>query len=300
MSPRSVVVTVISAILAITVVGCGRASTAADAAVGSVYRVEIEPCLGLSTQRATAFAVIPPESADPGDTDDDEEEAVASGSTPVGSGSVVLVTAAHSLDQASGAVVRDEQDGMRPAAVLFLDPARDIAVLEIESDIVDGADDRGFTLTEPAPDIPIRVVTFADIEGPADKTGTVARLVNATLDGEGRRKAIELVAIDIDPGDSGAPVVNGNGDAVAMVFAAARADDRAWAVAASELRDAVAVALDPTTAPSGLSCTRDRSGPVDAVRNPSSRSTPGASLVMPPLYQTQFDMQGSRSILHRV
>jgi S1-C subfamily serine protease len=208
--------------------------------VGSVYRVEIEPCLGLRTQRATAFAV---RSSGP-------DEPASNGSD-----SIVLVTAAHSLEQASGAMIRDRRDRLRRASVLVLDPAKDIAVLAIDDDF----GDEGFALTEPSPDTPVDVVTFADIEGPEIKTGTIARRVNATLDGEGRRKAVELADIDIDAGDSGAPVVNEDGDAVAMVFAAARAEERAWAISALELRDAVAVALDPTTDPSGLSCARNGS-----------------------------------------
>jgi S1-C subfamily serine protease len=158
-------------------------------------------------------------------------------------------------------MIRDRRDGLRRASVLILDPTKDIAVLTIDGDF--GADDVGFALSEPSPDTPVEVVTFADIEGPEIKTGTIARLVNATLDGEGRRKAIELAAIDIDPGDSGAPVVNEDGDAVAMVFAAARAEERAWAISAVELRDAVAHAFDPTTEPSGLSCARNRSADAD-------------------------------------
>ena len=59
MLPRSVVMTSISAALAVTVLGCGRLPPPpSDPVAGSVYRVEIEPCLGLSTQRATAFAVV--------------------------------------------------------------------------------------------------------------------------------------------------------------------------------------------------------------------------------------------------
>ncbi len=260
MSPRSLITTAISAGLAISVAGCGWLPPPPEPLVGSVYRVEIEPCLGLSTQRATAFAVRSSASNDPGRPDD--EAAVTSTAASNGSDSIVLVTAAHSLERASGAMIRDRRDGLRRASVLVLDPAKDIAVLEIDDDL--GADDQGFALTEPLPDTPVEVVTFADIEGPENKTGTIARLVNATLDGEGRRKAIELAAIDIDPGDSGAPVVNEDGDAVAMVFAAARADERAWAVSALELRDAVAVALDPTTEPSRLSCARNGSADADA------------------------------------
>lgn len=222
------------AVLSPAVMACGPTTSPPASNPGSVYRVEIEPCLGLSTQRATAFAVDA--SADPS--------------------SLVLFTAAHSFERASGAVIRDTDGGVRPASVVVLDLAKDIAVLRIDGN---GSDEAVFALEQPVADSSVEVLTFSDIEGPEIKTGTVNRLVDASLDGEGRRRAVELASIDIHPGDSGAPVVNHQGEVVAMVFAAARSGDRAWANSSVELEDALALALDPSTEPDGLSCSRDPS-----------------------------------------
>lgn len=259
--------TAVGAALAVTVTGCASSPTSSEQSAGSVYRVEIEQCLGLRTLRATAFAVASPASGDPVSTSNPDRTTVARQWEAQGPGSVVLVTAAHSFERASDVAVRDERDQLRQASLAFLDQAKDIAVLQIDPT---GPEDRAFSLTEPAPASSIEVVTFADIEGPAVKSGTVTRLVDATLDGEGRRRAVELAAIDIEPGDSGAPVVDQEGSAVAMVFAAARADDRAWATAAMEINDAVAIALDPATVPHRLSCAVNRSEVSDPNR-PATR-----------------------------
>lgn len=177
---------------------------------GEVFRVEIEACAGVSHQRATALAVGPD----------------------------LVATAAHTLESARGAVLRSGDGSEFTTEIVYLDLDRDIALLAVDSTLTDVFE---FAAAADGQEVTIR--THADPDGPEDKEATVLRSVNATLDGEGRRRAVELAA-SIDQGDSGAPVVNSDGRAVGMVFATSRRDDRGWAVAATELEAALTALVD--------------------------------------------------------
>ena len=186
---------------ALLVIGC----SGTDRAGGDVYRVEIEACAGVSHQRATAMAV----------------------------GADLVATAAHTFEAARGAVLRTVDGDEVAAEIVYLDLERDVALLSI-----DGTSEQVFDLADAEVDTAVTIPTYADPEGVVVKEATVLRSVSATLDGEGERRAVELAAT-IDQGDSGAPVVNGDGRAVGMVFASSRQDDRGWAIAATELEAAM-------------------------------------------------------------
>jgi len=198
-------------------VACSDSGTAV---AGDVFRVEIEACAGVSHQRATAMAVGPD----------------------------LVATAAHTFETARSALVR-AVDGTEVAAeIVYLDLDRDVALLSVHA-----ASLGIFDLTAADDGAEVSIPTYADADGIEVKQATVLRSVSATLDGEGRRQAVELSA-SIDPGDSGAPVVDGEGRAVGMVFASSRRDDRGWAVAAAELEAAIAAVADEGHEPPPSRC----------------------------------------------
>jgi S1-C subfamily serine protease len=203
-TPRTTILAAIA--LASVAAGCRSTDPTHDvAAAGDVYRVEIEACAGPDIQRATAMALT---------TD-------------------LVATAAHSFDGARGVILRDEEGAELEADVVYADFDKDIALLTVGS-----ANDRIHTLGQPVVDSDVSLRTYADLDGVETKSGSILRLVDATLDGEGQRSALELAA-DIQRGDSGAPVINQSGEAVGMVFAASRVGERGWAVAAEELVEAL-------------------------------------------------------------
>jgi len=204
----------LAAVVAWSLAGCsGSSAVSGDQdPLGDVYRVEIEACAGINKQRATAMTV-------------------ADG---------LVATAAHSLETARGAVLRNAAGAEVAAEVVYLDPDRDIALLAIEP-----SGNNVFVLAQADEGAAVTIRTYASPDGIEIKDGTVLRLVSATLDGVGRRQALEL-AVVIDLGDSGAPVIDGDGNAVGMVFASSRNGDRGWAVAAGELETALADYGDPS------------------------------------------------------
>lgn len=192
--------------------GCSDATAVPG---GAVFRVEIEACAGISRQRATAMAVSPD----------------------------LVATAAHTVESARRAVLRTVDGTEITTEIAYLDPDRDIALLAVDTTLT-----QIFEFAEAADGDEVTIPTYADPDGLEIKDAQVLRSVNATLDGEGRRRAVELAA-SIDQGDSGAPVVDGDGRAVGMVFASSRRDDRGWAVAATELETAMAALADDTYEP---------------------------------------------------
>ncbi len=177
-------------------------------APGTLIRVEIEPCVGLGRQRATAMAVGPQ----------------------------LAITAAHSVEGAKAVTLRYTDSAGRETTVGALleaaDPGKDIALIRPAAPLELAWEP--FSLGEPLVGDPVTVETYADADGPVTKPAEVLRLVNTTLDGEGRRAAVELMA-DIDPGDSGAPVLAPNGRTIGMIFASSRTSERGWAVRSNEL-----------------------------------------------------------------
>jgi S1-C subfamily serine protease len=118
----------------------------------------------------------------------------------VGDGTVVTV--AHVL----GHDVR--VDG-RPARVLRRDDRLDLAVLA------------------------------ADVSGPEVRLGgddpSVVRRANASVDGSRWKRPVLELRSEVEPGDSGAPVLTSSGRLVGVVFAKSRSrPGRAWAVDASD------------------------------------------------------------------
>lgn len=218
-------VLLLALLAASTLAGCGGATNRAEPPVApatpdppaAVLQVKIEPCEPGSERRATAVAI----------------------------GEAIAATAAHPLDTARSFDVVD--DGGLPVAaeLVWLDPARDLALLQLvdppEATLPLGDADDGAE---------VEVVTAADPGGFTSKPASILRHVPVTLDGDGERAAIELEA-EIEPGDSGSPVLNTDGEVVGIVFAAARGQQRGWAIAAEELSAALARRADQ---PLSLTC----------------------------------------------
>lgn len=174
-----------------------------------VLRVEAIPCVGQVNQLATAFVAEP-------DT---------------------LLTVAHTFEDIDRVELRSADGSTVEASVSYIDMAKDIAVLSVEPGRLE-ANAAASAFDAPLSKEPVTVISFASADGPETKDGQITRLVTATLDGTGKREAMKLDA-DIDPGDSGAPVIDESGQTVGMIFATERGSDRGWAIAASELADAL-------------------------------------------------------------
>ena len=174
---------------------------------GDVYQVTPVACIGEIHVRATAMAV----------TED------------------LVATAAHSFEAAVDANLLDRDGNEVEAEIVYADFDKDIALLRISPN-----NNAIFNGAEPVADQEVRIVSyFDDEEGPQIKTGGVLRVVRVTLDGEGSRRALELEA-EIERGDSGGPVLDRDGNVVAMVFASSRGKTRGWAVTYDELQSALA------------------------------------------------------------
>lgn len=185
-----------------------------DAASSAAVSVLAERC-GVGSEAASGFIVADLERSD----------------------RLVLTTAHHLLRAESVSVVID--DGrIEPAEVLVLDPDRDVAVIRYRPGQPDDA--TGLTPASADPDGPTAAhILGPGPDGPTSEEATVLRTTAITVDGKGRRRAIELTA-DIERGQSGSAVIADQGPdtglVLGMVFAASRDEnDRGWAVAASEL-----------------------------------------------------------------
>lgn len=156
----------------------------------------------------------------------------------------LALTVAHSFDEVDGVTLLAPDGSELPAQLVYIDVERDIALLAYEApvgsidtlDIRDDSDD---------PAEQARIVVERDDRIVVD-TVRLVRRTEVTLDGAGRRNGIEIEGI-IDPGDSGAPVVDDQGRIIGIVFASTRASDTGWAVAGSELVDIASLAGAPIT-----------------------------------------------------
>lgn len=156
-----------------------------------------------------------------------------------------VVTVAHVFDDAAAITLRDSSGSPVAASVVHLDEQRDIALIELDVPTDDwlrlgavGADQEATVL----------------VRNPDDSTSTIPaavnRLVDVSIDGVGLRSGLEVDAA-LDPGRSGAPLVDADGAMVGMAFATDRESPRAWAVAANEIEAALA---QPKDGPISFSC----------------------------------------------
>lgn len=149
----------------------------------------------------------------------------------------VVATVAHVFSSAESFELEASAGRRQEAELIWLDRERDLALARLQEPVEHWLD-----LGTIGDGDDVRIVTIVEGE-PMVETGRTIRHVTATLDGAGERAAIELDAA-IDRGESGSPVVGPDGALVAMVFAAARGEDRGWAVDAIEIDTALAAADD--------------------------------------------------------
>lgn len=160
--------------------------------------------------------------------------------TAVAIGDGLALTVAHSFDDAVSVVLRADDGSERMAQLVYIDRERDIALLSFTGDTAAKLEIRS---DDDAPADEGRIVVRRDgatIEEPVQ----LLRRTAVTLDGDGRRDGIELGGA-INPGDSGAPLIDDDGRIIGLVFASSRATDTGWAIAGSELLDVASLAGDP-------------------------------------------------------
>jgi S1-C subfamily serine protease len=131
--------------------------------------------------------------------------------TAFSAGAGRAVTVAHVL-QAGRAVTA----GGRPARVVHVDRRLDIAVLAVRG----GAPLARAGAARAGERVTVRVLRTG---GARSLDATVRRAITARVSGT-VRPALELAAA-VEPGDSGAPVLDGDGRVVGVVFAQAAGDD---------------------------------------------------------------------------
>lgn len=190
-----------AAALVVLTAACGGSEGPAGGAQRSVARIEAEACSGLHTLEATAAAVTPD----------------------------LLVTVAHTFERIRSFDVLDNEGRPIEAELVWLDAERDLALLRTAA-----PQPEWLEFGTAAEGDVTRLISAAEPGGHQVKRAVVLEITSVTLDGVGRRDALQLQA-DVRSGDSGAPVINEGGEMVGLVFATTRSTDRGWAIAASEI-----------------------------------------------------------------
>lgn len=177
------------------------------------------------------------------------EPGVENRATAVVIGDGLALTVAHSFDDAASATLRGPDGQLLAGELVYLDRARDLALLSFDSPQPWGTLDVHTDAEDPT--LEARMVVVRDGATELLPVELLQR-TEVTFDGEGPRQAIEL-GTSIDQGDSGAPVIDENGRIIGLVFASNRTADTGWAIAGSELIDisSLAGATIPLTCPTG-------------------------------------------------
>lgn len=206
-------------------------------------------------------------------TDGDPELAAASASVArisgtayacgvglTGTGFVVapgrVVTNAHVVAGVDAPVVQLPDQALREGRVVYFDPTDDLAVIA-----VDGLDAAPLPLTATLPVGASAMVLGYPYGGPIIPTpaqvlsvGTVS-VPDITDSGSAARNIYSLAAA-VSPGDSGGPLLTGDGEVAGIVFARAETDEaRGYAMTMAELEPVVAAAPAQDAAVSTGDCT---------------------------------------------
>ena len=187
--------------------------------------------------------------------------AYACGQSQSGSAFVIapdrLLTNAHVVAGVSEPVVELPGVGGRAGRIVYFDAQKDIALIA-----VDGLDVTPLTLGETAPRGAVVAVQGFPFGGPFVSAGAeVADVGPLTVDSiEGSSQALleaYTLAADVNPGNSGGPVLTLDGAVIGMVFARAQSGaDIGYAVTMSELDPVIAGAPGRTDAVATGTCTQ--------------------------------------------
>lgn len=216
---RRVAVGLLGFCLALALAACVRSGDGPGGeAEQSVARIEAETCTGLHTLEATAVAVGPD----------------------------LLVSVAHTFERVRSFDIIGSEGQMLSSELIWLDLERDLALIRTDDPLP-----RWLELGTASEGEVTRVISAADPNRLQVKRAVILDITSVTLDGVGERQALQLQA-DISSGDSGAPLVNDDGQLVGVVFATTRSADRGWAIAAEEIESVVDRSTDvpqPSCAP---------------------------------------------------
>ncbi len=146
----------------------------------------------------------------------------------------IIATVAHTFDGATTYEVLTIDGSILDAELVWLDLERDLALLRLSRDRISGHFELG-----DQPDGEEVAIVGVGADGSLKTTpATLLRHSDATLDGTGRRAALELEAT-IVTGDSGAPVVDDDDRVIGLVFGTSTTANRGWAIAAEEIQAAL-------------------------------------------------------------
>ena len=160
-----------------------------------------------------------------------------------GMGAVVdgglVVTNAHVVAGSTNLEVRSSDGSMHPATLVAFDPRVDLAILEVA-----GLDVPALAIAGPVGETEASVLARGSTD-PGEPIvsvvdGSIRRTINIFISdiyGEGRheRRGLEL-AVDVDPGDSGAGVTDAHGNLVGVIFSSSRGQEGvSYAISALEV-----------------------------------------------------------------
>lgn len=155
----------------------------------------------------------------------------------------LVLTVAHSFEDASEVALIAPDGTDLAAQLVYVDSKRDIALLAFDTGSLPDIETLEVRSDDADPAASGRIVVHRD-QGTVLQSVELLRRTLVTLDGEGERQGIELGGV-IEPGDSGAPVIDDDTRLIGMVFASSRTAETGWAVAGSELLDIASLAGVP-------------------------------------------------------
>lgn len=187
----------------------------------AVLRLQLDSCGSLARERATA--VVSHDLRQP--------------DTPTAA--AVAVTVAHPFLDDEGLIaveaVRafDRRGETLDAQLVWLDPERDLALVHVSAP--DGVVIDGLALRAWDPDDTVSMARFASADSPAELAPVIVeRRVELTLDGVGPRMGLEIAG-NVEPGDSGAPLITRTNELTGIMFAAKQVGNGGWAIDGPEL-----------------------------------------------------------------
>jgi S1-C subfamily serine protease len=165
----------------------------------------------------------------------------------------LVVTNAHVVAGSRQVAVRPEGAWrVYEAEVVSVDPGNDVAVLA-----VDGLGLPALPSAEPEPGEPVAILGYpygGPLDAEAGRVGGTSSVISPDAYGGGPvRRYVTSISADADPGNSGGPAVNREGEVVGTVFASAGYGDVAYAIPPSVVAEQLAAAESRIASASGPS-----------------------------------------------